>query len=152
MIALITCLTAVFLGLAASTGTLGFHFENPEITLTLPAAELEPRLASLAGVWDAELPESVPSRVVVEKVTETWATVLYAWPDQQKSYPGGMWHRTRARVLAGGQLSWGYPVRFSLRATEGFGTLEITKAATDHRLTWELKKVGAFIATADIKR
>jgi len=90
MIALITCLIAAVLSFGVYFDYVGARPEAPEITLTLPAGGLEPRLASLAGVWEADLPESAPSRVVVEKITERWATVLYSWPDHRSGRPAAM--------------------------------------------------------------
>lgn len=153
MIALITCLIAAVLGFGMYSDHVVLHSETPEITLTLPAAGLEPRLASLAGVWEADVFDSAPSRVVVEKITQRWATVLYSWPDHRSGRPGAMWERIRARVLPDGQLLWGnYPVRFSLRATEGFGTLDVNKVTTGRRVTWELKKVGEIVVAAGVTR
>jgi hypothetical protein len=145
-VALIVCAIAALVGFSASGNMLAMRTKNPEISLTLPPPELHPRLAALAGVWEASQSGLSPSRVVVEKINETWATVLHFWPNYRTGLPSGVWQRSTAKVLPDGELMWGYPLRFRLRATEGFGTLEIIKGGSGSSTTWELRRVGAFIA------
>jgi len=152
MIALIMCLIAALAGFALSPDMLTLRPKSPEVKLTLPAANLEPRLASLAGLWEVSRPGAAPSRVVIERITEAWATISYTWPDPRTDPLGEMWQRVTARVLPDAQLRWGFPVRFSLKASEGVGTLEICRATTGDRVTLKMKKVGTFLATADSSR
>ncbi len=54
------------------------------------------------------------------------------------------------RFYPDGRLIWGYPVRFSFRATEGFGTLDISRTPGRQPATptWGLRKIGCLSLTA----
>ena len=145
-VGLIVCAIATLAGFSTSGNILAMRTENPEVNLRLPPPDLHPSLAALAGVWEASHPGVSPSRVVVEQINETWATVLHFWPNYRTGRPTGVWQRATARVLPDGELIWGYPVRFRLRATEDSGTLEVIKGGSASIAKWELRKLGDFMA------
>ncbi|HSB72082.1 MAG TPA: hypothetical protein VLT62_22360 [Candidatus Methylomirabilis sp.] len=95
-----------------------------EISITPPSPDLAPDVAALSGAWETVGGAVGPHRVVVERIDETWATILYAWPDHPAGHSKGGWQRVSARVLGHGELRWGYPVRFTLRIAEDGATLE----------------------------
>ena len=119
--------------------------EPPEISITLPSPDLSPKLAALSGVWEADPGGNAATRVVVERIDETRASILLIGGNHPPGYPHEGWERVRARVLRDGGVQWGYPVRFTLRVTEDGTTLEsqIERAGAVARTT--LKKVGALV-------
>jgi hypothetical protein len=117
----------------------------PEISITLPAPDLAPKLSTLSGVWEADPGGNAATRLVVERIDETRATILLIGRNHPPGYPHEGWERVRARVLRDGGVQWGYPVRYTLRVTEDGTTLErqIERAGAVARTT--LKKVGTFV-------
>ena len=141
-IILIVCAIATLAGFNVLGSTRALHLQDSNVMLSSTSPNLHPKLADLAGTWDASRPGTPLSRVVVERIDETWATVSYSWPDQRTDHPSVAWQRIAARVLPDGELRWGYPVRFSLRANDGVGTLEAYKGSGKDRVKWSLKKIG----------
>jgi hypothetical protein len=140
-IILIVCAIAALVGFNVIGHTRALYPHDPNVMISSPLPDLHPKLAALTGIWEASLPGIPLSRVVVEKVNENWASVLYFWPNQRTDHPSVTWERIAARVLPDGELRWGYPVRFSLRANDGVGTLEVYKGSGKERVRWSLKKV-----------
>jgi hypothetical protein len=116
----------------------------PEIRITPPAPALGAKLAALSGVWEPTQDAILASRVVVEQIDESRATLLLIGRNHPPGYPNG-WERVRARVLGDGQIQWGYPTRFTLRLAESGATLEtrIERAGATASMTY--KKAGAFV-------
>ena len=115
---------------------------TPELQITLPAPDLAPQLAALPGVWEAGQDGLAPSRVVVEQINETRATLLLIGPHHPPGYPKSGWERVRAQVHPDGRIEWGYPVRFTLRLAADGATLETTRDGAAAGTI--LKKVGDF--------
>jgi hypothetical protein len=134
--------------LAIMTPTLS---EPPEISITLPAPDLSPKLSTLSGVWETDSGGTATMRVVVERIDETRATILLIGRNHPPGYPHEGWERVRARILRDGGVQWGYPVRFTLRVAEDGTTVEyqIERAGAVARAT--LKKVGAFVTVTGPK-
>ena len=116
----------------------------PEMSITLPPPNLSPKLASLSGVWEPAQGDFALTRVVVERIDETRATILLTGRNHPPGYPDGGWERVRARVLREGSVEWGYPVRFTLRIAEDGATLETQTERAGATAWTTLKKVGAF--------
>jgi len=123
---------------------------SPEIRITPPSPHLAPRLAALSGVWEPAQRSFAATRVVVEQINETWATILLTGRGDSPENPNGGWERVRARVSPDGEVRWGYPVRFALRVAEDGATLEgkSERAGVAARTTF--KKVGAFVGLAGV--
>lgn len=116
----------------------------PQIRITPPAPDLAPKLAALSGVWEAVQGGVAPTRVVVERIDETRATLLLIGRDYPPGYSNGGWERVRARVLRDGGVQWGYPVRFTLRIAEDWATLEVQAERAGAAARTTLKKLGAY--------
>ncbi len=125
--------------------------EPPEVSITLPAPDLSPKLSTLSGVWESDSEGPAAMRVVVERIDETRASILLIGRNHPPIFPHEGWERVRARVLRDGGVQWGYPVRFTLRVAEDGITLEhqIERAGAVARTT--LKKVGAFVSVTGPK-
>jgi hypothetical protein len=61
----------------------------PEARMVLPTPDVPAEAAALSGVWEGIGPDSLPIRLVVEKVHKNWATVIYTWGD----HPEGQFQR-----------------------------------------------------------
>lgn len=143
-IAFLVCLIVLLVGYAASGKNGGPVLESPEIRITPPAPDLPPKVVALSGVWEATQAGLGPSRVAVERINETWASMLQFWPEPPPGYHNGGWKRVRARVLPNGELLWGYPVKFTLRIAEDGTTLESKMERSGATTTTTtLRKVGA---------
>lgn len=142
-IAFLVCLFVVLAGYAVSSKVGDSVLEPPKITITPPAPELAPRVAAFSGVWVATHTGVGPSRVIVERINETWASTLQFWPSDSKGASDGIWRRVRARVHPSGELRGGYPTTFSLRMVEDGTTLECIIQRAAAKATTFLKKVGA---------
>ena len=139
----LVCLTVAITGYVASGKIAGSISALPEITITPPPSDLTPKVAALSGIWEATQAGVGPSRVVVERIDETWASVLQFWPDQPAEHAKGDWKRISARVSPNGELRWGYPVKFTLRVTEDGTTLESKTERAGTSVTTMLRRVGA---------
>ena len=78
----------------------------PRITITPPSPDLSPKLAALSGVWEPDQHSFPTTRVVVEQINETWATILLTARADSPGYPNGGWERVRARVSPDGEVRW----------------------------------------------
>jgi putative ABC transport system substrate-binding protein len=85
----------------------------PEVTITPPAADLPPELATYSGTWEGAWGGILQSRLVVEKIDTESARAVYAWADHPQGRFKGGWIRVRAKVLPGGKLQWGKEVKFT---------------------------------------
>ncbi len=112
----------------------------PEISITLPAPDLAPKLSTLSDVWEAGPGGNAATRLVVERIDETRATILLIG-----RYPHEGWERVRARVIRDGGVQWGYPVRFTLRLAKEGASLEQQRGFGEAVALTTLKKVGAFV-------
>jgi hypothetical protein len=139
----LVCLTVAFAGYVDSGKIVGSMTAAPEFRITPPPPDLAPRVAALSGIWEATQTGIGPSRVVVERIDEAWASVLQFWPDQPAEHAKGDWKRVSARVSPNGELRWGYPVKFTLRVTEDGTTLESKVERAGATVTTMLRKVGA---------
>lgn len=139
----LVCLAVAIAGYVASGKIAGSISALPEITIIPPPPDLTPKVAALSGIWEAIQPGVGPSRVVVERIDETWASVLQFWPGQPVGHTKGDWKRISARVSPNGELRWGYPVKFTLRVTEDGTTLESKTERAGTSVTTILRKVGA---------
>jgi hypothetical protein len=142
-IALLVCLIVGLVGYAAFGRIPDSIWQPPEFTITSPPPDLAPRVAALSGMWVATKTGIGPTRVVVERINETWASMLQFWPDPPTGYSQGGWKRVRARVLSTGELIWGYPAKFSLCIAEDGMTLESKIERAGATTTITLKKVEA---------
>ncbi len=61
--------------------------EPPEISITLPSPDLAPKLSTLSGVWEADRGGNAATRVVVERIDETRATILLIGRNHPPGYP-----------------------------------------------------------------
>ena len=122
----------------------------PKITITPPSPDLAPKLAALSGVWEPDQRSFPTTRVVVEQINETWATILLTGRDSSPGYPNGGWERVRARVFPDGEVRWGYPVKFALRVAEDGTTLEGKSERAGVAARTTLRKVGAFVGLAGV--
>ncbi len=104
-----------------------------------------PKLSTLSGVWEADPGGNTATRVVVERIDETRATILLIGRNHPPGYPHEGWERVRARVLRDGGVQWGYPVRFTLRVAEDEASLEQQRESDEAVALTILKKVGAFV-------
>jgi hypothetical protein len=118
--------------------------EPPEISITLPSPDLSPKLSTLSGVWEADPGDNAATRMVVERIDETQATILLIGRNHPPGYPHEGWERVRARVLRDGSVQWGYPVKFTLRVANDGVTLEHQGESDEAIARTTLKKVGAF--------
>jgi len=120
----LACLLMALVGIAL----VGQLFAQPrEIQITPAYHDVDPAIAALSGVWDASPPHRLVTRVVVEKVRPKWATVLIFWSDRFGGGPYANWQRVKARVLATGDLQWGYPLLYTQRIQNGSPVMEIEK-------------------------
>lgn len=142
-IAFLVCLFVVLAGYAVSGKARDSVLEPPKITITPPPSDLAPRVATFSGVWAATYAGVGPSRVIVERINETWASMLQFWPSDSKEASDGIWRRVRVRVHPSGELRGGYPTTFSLRMAEDGTTLECIIQRAGFKATTFLKKVGA---------
>ena len=142
-IAFLACLVVVLAGYVVSGNVTGSVLEPPKITIIPPAPELAPRVAAFSGVWVAGRAGIGPSRIVVERINETWASTLQFWPSDSTGNSDGIWRRVRARLQPSGELLGGYPTTFSLRLGEDGTTLECIIQRAAAKATIFLKKVGA---------
>jgi hypothetical protein len=117
----------------------------PNIKITPPSPDLAPKLAALSGVWEPAQRSFPTTRVVVEQINETWATILLTGREDSHENSNGGWERVRARVFPDGEVRWGYPVRFALRIAEDGATLEGKSERAGVATRTTLKKVGAFV-------
>lgn len=108
---------------------------------TPPSPDLPPALAAFSGIWEDPQGGVLPSRLIVEEIHPEWATVVYLWADHPAGYFRGGWERVRARVVRGGKLRWGYPVRFTLELAEDGMSIEGTKERAGQVSTFTMKKV-----------
>lgn len=96
-----------------------------DVTLTAPAVDLDPTLASLAGawegVWSADGPAPLPSRLYVEQIDAKKATIVYTWGEGPGQRTG--WQRLAVDLQPDGKFGWGTTRRFSFWPT-GDDTLE----------------------------
>ncbi len=116
----------------------------PEIRITPPAPDLDPKLAALSGMWEAPQESLASTRVVVvEQITESRANLLLIGPTR------GGWQRIRGRVSPTGSIEWGFPVIFTLRLLEDGTTLESQVRRVEPLARTTLKKVGAFVRLSE---
>jgi hypothetical protein len=142
-IALLVCLIVLLAGFARSAKISDSSYSQPPVfTITSPPSDVSPMVAALSGMWVATNAGIGPTHVVVERINETWASMLQYWPAPPPGYTYGGWKRFRARVLPTGELLWGYPAKFKLRIAEDGITLEskIERGGTTTS-TMTLKKV-----------
>jgi hypothetical protein len=142
-IAFLVFLIVVLIGFAAFGKNESPVLEYPEIRITPPPPDLPSKVVALSGVWEATQAGFGPSRVAVERINETWASMLQFWPEPPPGYHNAGWKRVRARVLPNGELLWGYPVKFTLRIAEDGTTLESRMERSGASTTTTLRKVGA---------
>lgn len=140
-VAFLACLVVVLAGYVVSGNITESVLEPPKITITPPPPDLAPRVAAFSGVWVAGRAGIGPSRIVVERINETWASMLQFWPSDSAGNSNGIWRRVRARVLPSGELLGGYPVTFSLRMAEDGATIECQVQRAGAKATTTLKKV-----------
>ncbi len=126
-------------GLLAIMGPPGGDL--PGLRITLPAPDLTPHLAALAGVWEPTAGGGAGPRVVVARIDETRATLLHYRPNHPAGHPSGGWDRVRARVLRDGGVQWDSSTQFTLRLAEGGATLEEQNEAGELVTRLSLKKV-----------
>ena len=112
----------------------------PEMRITPPAAALAPRLAGLSGAWEDTTGGQAVTRVVVERIDETRATILQYWPDGGAGHRRDGWEREIAHVLRDGTVRWGYPLRHTLRLTEDGALIETEGVGLPARMV--LRKSG----------
>ncbi len=113
----------------------------PEIRITPPAPDLNPKLAALSGMWEAAQETLASTRVVVvEQINETRASLLLIGPTR------GGWQRVRARVSPTGSIEWGFPVIFTLRLLEDGTTLESQVRRVGPLAQTTRKTVGTFVS------
>jgi hypothetical protein len=141
-IAFLACVVVALAGYTVSGKAPELLSEPPDFRITPPPPDLSIKVAALSGVWEATQTELGPSRVIVERINETWASMLQFWPDPPAGYHNGGWKRVRARVLPNGELLWGYPVKFTLRLAEDGVTLESKMERAGAITTTTLKRVG----------
>jgi hypothetical protein len=140
------CATVVFGAYGVLALMTSAPSEPPEMRITPPAPNLAPKLAALSGMWESAQDSLPPTRVVVERIDETRASLLLLiGPNHPSGYPCAGWERVRARVLRDGGIEWGYPERFTLRLAEDAATLEGQLARSGVTARTTLKKVGAFV-------
>ena len=96
----------------------------PEVTITPPAADLPPELATYSGTWEGAWGDILKSRLVVEKIDAESARAVYAWADHPQGRFKGGWARVRAKVLPGGKLQWGGKVKFTFEMAQDRMSIE----------------------------
>jgi len=88
-----------------------------------PDPGLDQCLAVLAGAWEGNwgfgLPNALPSRVTVERITPTEATIVYANGDSPNGQIRADVRRYTASVASGSQFEFGQGVRFIFRLLDG---------------------------------
>jgi hypothetical protein len=112
-----------------------------DIKLNAPADGIDAKIAALAGAWEGAWGEGgnnpLPSRLYVESIDGSKATVVYAWGNNQGSTAG--WNRMSADVDPDGKISWGPANRrfaFWSQGDDVAGTLDtpqFTSKITMHR-------------------
>lgn len=108
-----------------------------------PTPDLPSDVAALSGVWEGIGPDSLPIRLVVEKVHETWATVMYTWGDHPEGRFQRGWVRVRAKVHPEGKLFWRHPGDFTFQLSEDWTTLVGTRDQGGLRVTSLMRRVPA---------
>ncbi len=125
----------------ALTFQLPVQSTAPQIRITLPAPDLDPKLAALSGIWEAAQESLASTRVVVvEQITDTRADLLLIGPTR------GGWQRVRGRVSPAGSIEWGFPVIFTLRLLGDGSTLESQVRRVEPLARTTLAKVGTFVS------
>jgi hypothetical protein len=88
-----------------------------DLRISPPAAGLDPKLASYSGAWEGRWGGILPSRIIVESITPTQATVVYTWGDSPQFRAG--WSRNTATVLSDGTLTWGDQIKLYFSLGDG---------------------------------
>ena len=135
----LTFLLVVLVGYVA----FGVHSipETPVALVASPLANLAPELAAFSGTWEASQNGALPSRLVVERITPEWASLVYSRTDLSTEGAGETRERIRAKVLPGGRLRWGYPGRFTIQVGLDGTHIEGTKEQAGKVVTFTMKKV-----------
>jgi hypothetical protein len=101
-----------------------------DVKMTEPGADVDPALAKLAGawegIWDADGPNPLPSRLYAERFDGSKVTVVYTWGDQPQFNGRAGWQRIAADVTPDGKITWGTARKFTFWAVDDRveGTLE----------------------------
>jgi hypothetical protein len=93
-----------------------------DVKMNPPGDGVDPALAKLAGpwegVWDADGPNPLPSRLYVEQFDGPKVTVVYTWGDQPAFNGRAGWQRIAADVTPEGKITWGTTVKFTFWAAD----------------------------------
>src|SRR5919199_4799334 len=114
----------------------------PEVTITPPAADLPPELAAYSGTWEGAWDNVLKSRLVVEHIDAEAARVVYAWADHPQGRFKGGWTRVKAKVLPGGRLQWGDPVKFTFEIAQDRMSIAGEREAAGQISTVIMRKVA----------
>jgi len=122
------------LGVAVVIGAVMTYPDQGKIQIITPDKDVDASVAALSGSWQANS-DGLISRVVVERVRPTWASVLIVWSDRVTANPKANWQRVKARVLPNAELQWGYPVKYTLAVKDGAATLHLHREVVlgEHR-------------------
>src|ERR687887_2685149 len=105
-----TILTLVIIAGAPSATILP---APPEGHMTVPAADLPPKVAAFSGPWEGAWDNALPSRLIVEKIDTESARVVFVWADHPQGRFQAGWSRVQAKVLPGGIVQWGSDAKFT---------------------------------------
>ncbi len=141
-IAALTCLIVILGGYVASGKIPGVVPGPQEVKVIPPSPHLAPKLAALSGIWESPQGEILPSRLVVEQIDPTWASIIYFWGDDPTGSFRGGWKRVKARVLLGGKLRWGHPGKFTVEISEDGLSLEGKKEQAGRVSTFTMSRAA----------
>jgi imidazolonepropionase-like amidohydrolase len=107
-----------------------------------PGADLPPELAAYSGTWEGAWGNVLKSRLVVEQIDAEAARVVYAWADHPQGRFKGDWTRVKAKVLPGGKLQWGDPVKFTFEMAQDRMSIAGEREAAGQISTVIMRKVA----------
>ncbi len=141
-IAALTCLIVILGWYIASGKIPGVVPGPPEAKIIPPSPHLAPNLAALSGVWESPEGGVLPSRLVVEQIEPTWASIVYFWGDDPTGNFRGGWKRVTARVFPDGKLRWGHPGKFTIEISEDGLSLVGKKEQAGNASTFTMRRTA----------
>jgi hypothetical protein len=123
----------VFVLMLALVGTAGAQaIPWPDsVEIKPPAEGLDPVLAASSGIWEGRWDFGLASRLAVEEISAENAVVVYAWSDHPQGWFRRGWLRIRARVLAGGRITWGAAPKFTFTMRSDRNSIAGVSEGTD---------------------